>query len=595
MFLLFMKSHTKDTLKVYWHAVRNYKLLAFFMFLALGLVTGLELVVPLYYKEFFNILTGAQSSPDRAADLLRVLFLILGLNGVLWIIFRFTTFANDYFQPHVMADLLQNAYAYLQRHSYGFFTNRFVGALVRKVTKLSRAFEVFADRIYWNLYPLAIRVIGSAVILYIFNHTIAYVLLIWTILFVVINYLFSKWKLKYDTRRSEKDTETTATLADAVTNQVNVQLFNGYRSELDRFKKVTRELQRLQTFTWNLGSVIEAIQAGLFIVVEFLLMYFAIRFWQQGLLTVGDFVLIQAYLLLLMNRLWDVGRHIRDLYESFADAEEITQIMNTPHEIRDVRSAKPLKVSEGKIEFRDVIFSFHKTRKVLHNVDLVIRPGEKIALIGPSGAGKSTLVKLLFRLHDIDRGKILIDNQLIQKVTQESLRDNLSLVPQEPILFHRTLMENIRYGRREATDEEVLKAAKLAHCDEFIQDLPQKYETFVGERGIKLSGGERQRVAIARAILKNAPILVLDEATSSLDSHSEGLIQDALKKLMKGKTVIVIAHRLSTIRQMDRIIVLENGRIVDEGTHEKLLARESLYKHLWTLQAGGFIGAVDEE
>ncbi len=569
--------------------MRNYKLLAFLMLVALGSVTVLELLVPLYYKEFFNILTGITPTVSTAADLLQILFMILGLNLLMWAIFRFTTFANDYFQPHVMADLLQNAYTYLQRHSYGFFTNRFVGALVRKVTKLSRAFEVFADRTYWNLYPLTIRVVGATVILYIFNHTIAYILMAWTVVFIVINYLFSKWKLKYDTLRSAKDTETTATLADALTNQVNIQLFNGYNYELGLFKRVTRELQRLQTFTWNLGSIIEAVQAGLFIAVEFLLMYFAIKFWQQGLLTVGDFVLIQSYLLGLINRLWDVGRHIRDLYESFADAEEITEIMNTSHEIQDARGAKSLKVSAGKIEFREVVFSFHKTRKVLHKVNLVLQPGEKVALIGPSGAGKSTLVRLLLRFHDLDSGAILIDGQPLHKVTQESLRAQVSLVPQEPILFHRTLMENIRYGRQEATDAEVLEAAKLAHCDEFIQELPKKYDTYVGERGIKLSGGERQRVAIARAILKNAPILVLDEATSSLDSHSEALIQDALQSLMKRKTVLVIAHRLSTIRQMDRIIVIENGQIREEGTHETLLRRKSLYKHLWELQAGGFL------
>ncbi|MBI2551898.1 ABC transporter ATP-binding protein [Candidatus Uhrbacteria bacterium] len=584
-----MQVRTKETLKIYWHAARNYKLLAFLMLIALGSVTALELLVPLYYKEFFNILTGAVPSVSVAADLLQILFMILGLNALMWTIFRFTTFANDYFQPHIMADLLQNAYAYLQRHSYGFFTNRFVGALTRKVTKLSRAFEVFADRTYWNLYPLTIRVTGATIILYIFNHTIAYILLAWTVLFIIINYLFSIWKLKYDTLRSAKDTETTATLADALTNQVNIQLFNGHEFELSRFKKVTRELQKLQTFTWNLGSIIEGVQAGLFIIVEFLLMYFAIRFWQRSELTVGDFVLIQSYLLGLINRLWDVGRHIRDLYESFADAEEITEIMNTVHEIRDVPAAKPLQVTAGKIEFSGVTFSYHKTRAVVRNLNLTITAGEKVALIGPSGAGKSTIVKLLLRFHDLDAGKILIDDQRINRVTQESLRLNVSLVPQEPILFHRTLMENIRYGRREASDAEVMAAAKLAHCDEFIREFPQKYETYVGERGIKLSGGERQRVAIARAILKNAPILILDEATSSLDSHSERLIQDALKRLMRGKTVIVIAHRLSTIRQMDRIVVLEGGRIIDEGTHDELLQRGGLYAHLWELQAGGFL------
>lgn len=584
-----MTTNVKQVLKVYWREVRNYKPLVFLMFIALGAATVIDLIIPIYYKNFFNFLTAPTAQSSTVQNLIKTLLLILAFNGAGWLIYRFTTFANDYFQPRIMADLIQRAYSYLQGHSYNFFTNRFVGALVRRVTKLPRAFEVFADRVYWNLFPLAIRVIGAVIVLFLFNHTIAYILLAWTFFFIAINYFFALWKLKYDTRRSEKDTETTATLADALTNQTNIQLFNGHQFEFAKFRKVDEELRALQKFTWNLGSIIEAVQAGLFVTVEFILMYLAIKFWQEGRLTIGDFVLIQSYLLGLIGRLWDVGRHIRDLYESFADAKEIVEIMNTPHDIKDVPQAKPLQISDGKIEFADVSFSFNRTRKVLQDINLTIKPGEKLALIGPSGAGKTSMVKLLFRLYDADRGKILIDGQKINKVTQESLRAQLGLVPQEPILFHRTIMENIRYGRRSATDEEVIAAANLAHCDEFIQELPAQYNTYVGERGIKLSGGERQRVAIARAILKNAPILVLDEATSSLDSHSEGLIQDALRKLMKGKTVIAIAHRLSTIRQMDRIIVLDKGKIIDEGDHEKLIKKNGLYKHLWELQAGGFL------
>jgi len=268
------------------------------------------------------------------------------------------------------------------------------------------------------------------------------------------------------------------------------------------------------------------------------------------------------------------------------------EILNYPHGIEDKSGASRLEVPTGEVVFDNVGFGFSDSRKVLHNISLTIKAGEKIALIGPSGAGKSTFVKLLLRLYDVSSGEILVDGVDIRNVTQESLRQNISLVPQDPILFHRTLLENIRYGRREANDEEVLRAAQLAHCDEFALSLAKKYDTFVGERGIKLSGGERQRVAIARAILKNAPILILDEATSSLDSHSETLIQDALDILMKGKTTVVIAHRLSTIRKMDRIIVVEKGKIIEEGNHDELLKNDSsLYKKLWTLQAGGFIEA----
>jgi len=284
------------------------------------------------------------------------------------------------------------------------------------------------------------------------------------------------------------------------------------------------------------------------------------------------------------------GKIIRHTYENLADAEEMTKIFNTPHEIQDAPRAKKLKVVKGKIEFREVSFYYNKTRKVFEKFNLLIKGCQRVALIGPSGAGKTTVIKLLLRNHDVFGGKILIDGQDISKVTQESLWQNISLVPQDPILFHRSLMENIRYGKFDATDEEVIEASKLAHCHEFINDLPEKYNTFVGERGIKLSGGERQRVAIARAILRNAPILILDEATSSLDSHSESLIQDALDKLMKDKTVIVIAHRLSTIVKMDRIVFIDNGEIIEDGTHQQLIEiKNGHYRKLWELQAGGFI------
>jgi ATP-binding cassette subfamily B protein len=325
-------------------------------------------------------------------------------------------------------------------------------------------------------------------------------------------------------------------------------------------------------------------------ILEIGLMFLAIKLWQKNILTVGDFVLIQAYLLRIFEKLWGFGRVIRDFYENLADAEEMTEILETPHEIVDIPNAKKLKIITGGIKFNNVDFNYNQTRKVLDKFNLEIKPQEKIALVGPSGAGKSTIVRLLLRLHDINAGEIIIDKQNIAKVMQESLWQNISLVPQDPILFHRTLLENIRYGELKATDKDVIKAAKIAHCHEFISQLPDGYGTYVGERGVKLSGGERQRVAIARAVLRNAPILVLDEATSSLDSESERYIQDALDKLMKEKTVIVIAHRLSTIMKMDRIIVIDKGGIIEEGTHKELLKKKNgIYKKLWKIQAGGFI------
>jgi len=322
------------------------------------------------------------------------------------------------------------------------------------------------------------------------------------------------------------------------------------------------------------------------------------------LITIGVFVLLQAYVISIIGQLWGFTRLVREVYEHYADSKEMVEILLLPHEIKDIPSAKELTVKEGKIEFKDLGFNFNETRKVLDNINTAIKPGEKVALVGPSGAGKTTFVRLLLRLYSSTSGKILIEGQDISKVTQESLRKNIAMVPQDPILFHRTLSENIAYGKRDAegpdkgrtSQKEIEYASRLAYCDEFIKDLPYGLKTYVGERGIKLSGGERQRVAIARAILKNAPILILDEATSSLDSHSEMLIQDALANLMQGRTTIVIAHRLSTIQKMDRIIVIDNGKIIEQGSHIDLLKKEdSLYRKLWELQAGGFLRDEDNE
>jgi ATP-binding cassette subfamily B protein len=462
------------------------------------------------------------------------------------------------------------------------------------VTRFSRSFEPVLDSVILNFLPTLLFALGSMYVLYLRNVWLGVGLGIWVVLFITVQILLTRWRHPLRVARAAEDSRMTGALSDAIGNHSAVVLFAAEKFEESYFASIVATWRAITMRSWNADAWVQGIQHALAIVIEVGLLFGAVFLWEKGLLTVGDFVLIQVYILGLIDQVWNIGNTLRRLYDAFADASEMLDIMEMPHDIQDVTHAKQLTLTRGKIEFKDVAFYFGE-RRILDHFSLSINGAEKVALVGPSGAGKSTITKLLLRLYDPRAGSIEIDEQNIHDVTQESLRTLISFVPQEPALFHRTLRDNIRYGKPEASEAEVVEAAKRAHCHEFISTLPEGYDTHVGERGVKLSGGERQRVAIARAILKNAPILVLDEATSSLDSESEALIQDALIELMQGKTVIAIAHRLSTIMKMDRIIVMENGKAILSGTHAELLAQEgNLYKKLWEIQAGGFIRDDDE-
>ena len=586
-----------DVMRLYASQLARYKGLVSFMMVAIVVGNVIQIIVPLYYKQFFDILattTDVTMRTGAVSQLEHIIVLILVLHLFKWVAYRFMSFCNTYFQAWIMASLKQHAFDYLLKHSYSFFTNNFTGSLVQRVSRLSRGFERLVDRMIFDVIPLLIQIIGITIVLSTTHRLIALLILVWTLLFLLCNYLFARWKLKYDIAKAESDSRTTGVLADTLTNQSTVQQFYEYRSESKRFMNVSDAQAKITLFTWNLNIAFDGLQSIFIVAVEFLVFYIGIKYWQMGIFTIGTFALLQSYIINLGERLWSFSRVVRDMYESFADAKEMVDILKLPYEVKDIPSAKDLVVTKGEIVFKHVSFFFQSPLRIIDQMDLCLKGGEKVALVGPSGAGKSTFVKVLLRLYDVKDGTIEIDGQDIAHVTQESLRKQISFVPQDPVLFHRSLKENIRYGRPDATDEEVFEAARLAHCREFIDALPDKYETFVGERGVKLSGGERQRVAIARAILKNAPIIILDEATSSLDSESEALIQDALVKLMTGKTTLVIAHRLSTIKNLDRVLVLDGGKIIEEGTHDVLTSREgSLYRKLWELQSGGYI--KDEE
>lgn len=585
-----MSGHTKQTLKIFWQHSIKYPWSAAFLVFSVVAITALHTYTPLLYRDLINTLGGFSGDIAPAVSIVILIFVV---NLIGTAVRRAMNFVNNYFESSVMRDLTNTCYQYLQRHSYDFFTSRFVGSLVTKVKRYERAFEQVADQV---IYDLGRSLLLTGMVLFVLlwqYRTLGLIVLGWCVLFLLFSLFYSRFKFPYDVRRAAADTQTTAQLADSVTNNINIKLFTNYSGENRRFGDVTQAQFLLRKKSWDLGTWGDLVQGFSMITLEFVIVYVAVaKLWPTGGITVGDIALLQAYLIRIFEQLWNTGKNIRVIYESLADANEMTEMLTLAHEVKDVPDAETLGVKKGQIEFKSVSFKYHKGNAVLRDFNLAIAPGERIALIGPSGGGKSTIAKLLFRFHDIDGGKVLIDGQDISGITQDSLRSALSLVPQDPILFHRTLAENIRYAKPDASDEEITKAAKLAHAHEFISSFPDGYNSLVGERGIKLSGGERQRVAIARAILKDAPILVLDEATSSLDSESERYIQDALKKLMQGRTTIVIAHRLSTIMQMDRIVVIEDGKITEEGKHKELLkAKKGTYQKLWEIQAGGFAAA----
>ncbi len=552
-------------------------------------IVSASIVAPLYYKKFFDVLTQGVTPQVATPQLIHIILFILLMNGIAWISFRVYAFAIVHIQTGIMNHLRQDAYDYIIGHSYAFFSNTFSSSLVQKINRFMRSFERVTDRFFQEIIPILVRVIGVCIVLWYIQPALTIAIIIWMIVFLALSFIFSRWKIPYDIRSAEVESRATAAMADSLSNHATIQMFNRFSHESKLFGIANTIHTKALSAKWNISNVIDAIQAILNVATEFFIFYVAIKFWGMGMISVGTFVLIQIYIIGLMSNFWAWSRILRDLYEAFADAKEAVEIMKLSHGIKDAPHAKSLTVTSGAIDFSNIGFHFNEGSGVLNDITLNIKPGERVALIGPSGAGKSTMVRLLLRLYDIQKGSISIDGQDITQISQGSLRESISFVPQDPILFHRTLKENIKYGKTDATDEEVIRAAKLAHCHEFIETLPKGYDTYVGERGIKLSGGERQRVAIARAILKNAPILVLDEATSSLDSHSEMLIQDALDVLMKNKTVVVIAHRLSTISKMNRIVVLEHGSIIEQGSHDELLKKKGLYSTLWSLQSQGFI------
>ncbi|MCX6784988.1 MAG: ABC transporter ATP-binding protein, partial [Candidatus Komeilibacteria bacterium] len=468
-------NYTKKTFAIFWQHLRVYRWQASLAFVAVILGSIANMYAPILYKHFFDLF-GAGAS---VGIFVKVLIQLLIIHLVAWLFWRLANFSISWFQSRTMFDLANYCFAYLHKHSLSFFHNNFVGSLVKRVNRFTSGFEVITDIIFFELLQIAVKSSIIVVVLFLKNVWLGVLMAIWIVVFFGLNYWFSLYKLKYDVERSKVDSKVTGLLADTITNQQNIKLFNGYGRELATFREITNTHRRMRLFNWNLGNAFEAGQAFLMIVLEFIIFYVALKLWQRGLATIGDFVLLQAYLLTLFDHLWGLGRVIRRYYESLAEADEMTEILEKPHEIQDSLAAKPLVVTKGEIEFREVSFCYNQTRRIFKKFNLTIKPGERVAVVGPSGSGKTTLIAILLRHYDLESGKILIDDQKLAGVTQESIWQNISLVPQDPILFHRTLMENIRYSKPEATDEEAADAAKLAYAHDFIMNCPEQYQTYV--------------------------------------------------------------------------------------------------------------------
>ena len=487
----------------------------------------------------------------------------------------------------VMPRMMHDAFDRVQRFSTDWHASTFAGATVRRITRGMWAYDTLADVLMFGLVPSAIMLVGLSVMLMLHWMAIGCAFAIAVATYVGVSVaLATRWVAPANEAFAQQDSDLGGLVADAVSCNSVVQSFASEEREAERLGAMAKIWQFKARRAWNRGTIVAGIQSALNAVMLMTLLGLGLWLWQSGDLTVGEMTLIITTYFMVQGYIRQVGQQVRQAQGAVNDIADMVVYCDMPVGIPDRPGARPLEVGHGEIRFDRVKFHYgNRPDPLFEDLNVVIRPGEKVALVGKSGSGKSTFVRLIQRLYEVIDGRLLIDGQNVADVTLDSLRRAIALVPQDPILFHRTLAENIGYAKPDATRAEIELAARRAHADEFISGLVHGYDTMVGERGVKLSGGERQRVAIARAFLADAPIVIMDEATSSLDSVTEALIQDSLQHLMEGRTTILIAHRLSTVRDVDRILVFASGSIVEQGSHDMLINRPGgVYRSLHDTQ-----------
>ncbi len=560
-------------------------------FIALVLAKVITVSTPLAYKAAVDWLTGNASGEDAVsaatlAYLPIVLILAYGAGRVLMIGFNqlrdvlFTRVGQN-----AVRALSRQVFQHLHRMSLRFHLERRTGGLSRVIERGRSAVELIIRMGVLNSVPTVLELsLVCGMLTYYFGPEYALVILITVAVYIAFTFKASEWRMAIRRELNASDNDASTKAIDSLLNYETVKYFGNEGWESRRFDSSMANYENAAIRTYYTLGLLNAGQALIFSVGLTVCMLMSANGVASGTQTVGDFVLINSLLIQLYIPLNFMGLVYREIKQGLVDIETMFALMEKHPEVTDAPGAKPLRVSEGRIRFDNVAFSYDGKRPTLRGVDFAVPAGQMVAIVGPTGAGKSTISRLLFRFYDVTGGRILIDGQDIRDVTQESLRAAIGIVPQDTVLFNDTIAYNIRYGRPDATDSEVREAARIAQIDGFIRDLPEGYASMVGERGLKLSGGEKQRVAIARTILKSPPILMLDEATSALDSHTEKEIQDAFERVAENRTTLVIAHRLSTIVHADNIIVLDKGRIVEQGGHADLLARDGLYASMWRRQ-----------
>jgi ABC-type transport system involved in Fe-S cluster assembly fused permease/ATPase subunit len=551
------------------------------------------LAVPFTFKWAIDALTGADTAPLQASNwtlwlVASPLIMTLGYGGLRVLMAVLTQWRDGIFARvamHAVRKLAYLTFVHMHELSLRFHLERKTGGLTRVLERGRLGIEVIVRMVILQLVPTVVEVtLLMAVLLWQFDWRYVLATMITVVVFMYYTYVATEWRIEIRRRMNDSDTEANTKAIDSLLNYETVKYFSAEQREATRYDRSMERYERASVKTYTSLAVLNTGQAIIFTAGLTATMVMCAIGVRSGRNTVGDFVMVNAMMIQLYQPLNFMGMVYREIKQAVIDIEKMFAVLSRNPEIKDVSGARPLIVTSGNLRFDDVRFSYDPERPILKGLSFEVPAGKTVAIVGPSGAGKSTISRLLFRLYDVSSGRILIDGQDIRNVTQTSLRASIGMVPQDTVLFNDTIRYNIRYGRWDASDAEVEEAARLAQIDGFIKMSPKGYETQVGERGLKLSGGEKQRVAIARTVLKAPPILVLDEATSALDSHTEQEIQDALERVSRGRTSLVIAHRLSTIVGADEIIVLDQGRIAERGTHSRLLASGGLYASMWNSQ-----------